>query len=261
MISSPNSKRLREELVVYLDESGTDAANPCLVVAGFASDAAQWARLTEEMTALDREYVAPPFHMATFEKARHGHGAYAVWPAAKRHEYLNRLLGMIRRRCFKSFATMLEKSAYEEIIRPHRAFQEYFYSPFVFAAVNTIHAVRQWRDSLYPGKTLRFVFDRGNKNAGQLIDVSKRVFIGSEENVQDVVLGDDLELPPLRAADLLAFELCAEGRRASGPRRQFSRYALIELDDRPHDWVAVGEETLLTEIDKEIKAGTFILGD
>src|SRR5215831_12936622 len=130
MVASHNSKRPHEELVVYLDESGTDAANPCLVVAGFASDGGQWARLTEEMTALDLEYGAPPFHMTTFEKARHGHGAYAVWPVSKRREYLNRLLGIIRRRCFKSFATMLEKSAYEKIIRPHRAFQEYYYSPF-----------------------------------------------------------------------------------------------------------------------------------
>jgi hypothetical protein len=166
---------------------------------------------------------------------------------------------MIGRRCFKSFGTVLEKTAYESIIRPQKAFQEYFYSPFVFAAVNTIHAVRTWRDDAYPGQMLRFVFDRGNKNEGQLSDVAERVFMNSKENVKDVSPGDDAELPPLRAADLLAFELCAEGRNASNPKRQYSRYALIQLDDKPHDWVGVGEEALLTQIGLLIDDGTFIV--
>src|SRR5580704_7010798 len=158
------------ELVGYLDDGGTDAANPCLVVGGFAADSGQWSKFNNELAALDREFEAPPFHAKMFEKARHGHGPYATWPEAKRHEYLNRFLGMIGRRCFKSFGTLLEKVIYEyeNIIRRHKAFQEYFYSPFVFAAVNTILAVRQWRDVVYPGETLRFVFDRGNKNEGQL---------------------------------------------------------------------------------------------
>jgi hypothetical protein len=247
------------ELVAYLDDSGTDAANPCLVVGGFAADVGQWSKFNDELAALDREFEAPPFHANTFEKARHGHGPYTMWPEAKRHEYLNRFLEMIGRRCFKSFGTLLEKVVYYDIIRRHKAFQEYFYSPFVFAAVNTINAVRQWRDAAYPGETLRFVFDRGNKNEGQLNDVAKRAFIGSEKGVKDVSMGDDAEIPPLRAADLLAFELCAEGRNASNPKRQFSRYALIQLDDQPHDWVVIGEEALLKEIAALITNGTFTL--
>ena len=151
---------------------------------GFAADVEQWNKFNDELAALDREFEAPPFHAKTFEKARHGHGPYSLWPAAKRNEYLNRFLGMIRRRCFKSFGTLLEKLVYENIIRRHKAFQEYFYSPFVFSAVNTIHAVRQWRDAAYPEQTLRFVFDRGNKNEGQLNEVARRALIGSEKTWQ-----------------------------------------------------------------------------
>lgn len=246
------------ELVAYLDDSGTDAANPFLVVGGFAADLGQWSKFNDELVALDREFEAPAFHAKIFEKARHGHGIYSTWPEAKRHEYLNRFLGMIRRRCFKSFGTLLEKAVYENIIGRHSAFREYFHSPFVFAAVNTIHTVRQWRDAVYPGETLRFVFDRGNKNEGQLNVVAKRV-IGSEKNVKDVSMGDDSELAQLRAADLLAFELCAEGRNASNPKRQFSRYALIQLDDQPRDWVVIGEDVLLEEIAALIKDGTFTI--
>lgn len=247
------------ELVAYLDDSGTDAANPCLVVGGFAADVGQWSKFDDELAELDSEFGAPPFHATTFEKARHGHGPYSIWPEAKRHEYLNRFLGIIGRRCFKSFGTLIEKVVYENIIRRHKAFQQYFYSPFVFAAVNTLHAIRQWRDAAYPGEPLRFVFDSGNKNEGQLNVVAKRAFIGSEKNVKDVSVGDDAELRPLRAADLVAFELCAEGRNASNPQRQFSRYALIQLDDLPHDWVRIGEEALLNEIAALTNNGTFTL--
>jgi hypothetical protein len=133
------------DLAAYFDDSGTDAANPFLVVGGFAADVVQWCKFTDEMQMLDCEFQAPAFHAKIFEKARHGHGPYAVWPEAGRHEYLNRFLGIVGRRSFKSFGTLLEKDVYDTVIRRHTAFQEYFYSPFVFAAVNTIHAVCQWR--------------------------------------------------------------------------------------------------------------------
>jgi hypothetical protein len=243
------------DLVAYLDDSGTDPDNPYLIVAGFAADVAQWKMFTDEITSLDRHFEAPPFHAKTFEKARHGHGPYAAWPTSKRHEYLNRFLGIIGRRCFKSFGTMLEKRAYENIVRPQRAFQEYFYSPTVFAALNSMHSIRQWRDALYPERALRFVFDRGNKNEGQLTDVCNRVAISSER----LSLADDVQVPPLRAADLLAFELCAEGRRAVNPKSPFSRHALLQLDNRPHDWVGVEEDSLLNEISVLINDGTFIV--
>jgi hypothetical protein len=202
-------------LTAYLDDSGTDAANPFLIVGGFAADADQWSRFNEEVARLDREFQAPPFHAKVFEKARHGHGFYVAWIQEKRKEYLNRFLGIMTRRTFKSFGTLLDAAVYEKIIRPHKAFQEYFYSPFAFAAVNSIHAVCEWRNTFYPGETLRLVFDRGNKNEGQLKEIAKRAFIGfAEENVADISMGDDEHLPPLRAADILAYELCAEGRNA-----------------------------------------------
>ena len=58
-------------LTAYLDDSGTDAANPRLVVAGFASDVDQWERFTNELVELDQEFEAPAFHAKHFEKARH----------------------------------------------------------------------------------------------------------------------------------------------------------------------------------------------
>jgi hypothetical protein len=166
------------ELVAYLDDSGTDAGSPYLVVAGFAANVEQWSKFTEEIAALDKKFEAPPFHARDFEKAGVGYGPYSKWAKEKRQHYLNRFLGTIRRRCYKSFGTLLEMAVYDQYIRRFPAIQEHFYAPFAFAAVNTMHAVLQWRDATYPGVPARFVFDTGNKNEGQLKDVAKRAFIG-----------------------------------------------------------------------------------
>jgi hypothetical protein len=69
------------ELIAYLDDGGTDDANPRLVVGGFAADALQWSKFNDEVALLDREFEAPPFHAKTFEKARHG--SRAVFAVAR----------------------------------------------------------------------------------------------------------------------------------------------------------------------------------
>jgi hypothetical protein len=147
-------------LTVYLDDS-----NPFLVLGGLAATVEQWDKFNEQLNELDIGFEAPPFHAKIFEKARHGYGFYSAWAEEKRNEYLNRFVGIITRRCFKAFATLLEKAVYDEIIRPQKAFKEFFYSPFVFAAVNCINAARQWRDEQYPGEPLLFIFDNGNKKS------------------------------------------------------------------------------------------------
>jgi hypothetical protein len=53
-------------------------------------------------------------------------------------------------------------------------------------------------NDVYPGATLSLIFDRGNKNEGQLNQVAKRALVGLEKNVKDVSIKDDEELPPLR---------------------------------------------------------------
>ena len=245
-------------LTAYLDDSGTDGDNPFLVVGGLVATAEQWDRFGQELEQLDSELGAPPFHAKTFEKARHGHGFYASWSQSKREDYLNRFLDIIGRRCFKAFATSLEKAAYRDIIQPHETLRQYFYSQFVFSAVNCVHIVEEWRDEKYPRESLLFVFDRGNKNEGQLKEVAARIK-GPDRLIEDIVPGDDAKLSPLRAADLVAFEWCAESRSAANPNptRKYSRYALLRLDELPHEWIRVDKDSLLRRIGMLIDDGTF----
>ncbi len=243
-------------LTAYLDDSGTDPANPTLVVGGFVSEVKQWDWFVDEWTGAETEFGAPPFHAKHFDDARRGYGPYVSWGQKKRKDFLNRLLRIINHRCAKSFSTALQKNAYDIIIKPQLALREYFYSPFVFAAVNTIHAVCDWRDAEYPGEPTLFIFDRGNRNEGELKGVGKQSLVGDDRLIEDVGTADDTKLPPLRAADLLAFELCAEVRNVAGQKTEYSRYPLLMLSEQPHEWLQIGERQLLCKIEQLVAEGT-----
>lgn len=163
-------------LTGYFDDSGTDAYNPSLVVAGVASTVEQWNRFNEEWLGAQEEFGAPPFHAIDFDAARHGFGPYRDWDEAKGKDYLNRLLGIIARRTCKSFGTALKKDAYEDLVASQQAFRDYFYAPFAFSSLNCIFQVCDWRNDLYPGEPIRFCFDEGTKNLSQLLGVAKYTF-------------------------------------------------------------------------------------
>ena len=240
-------------LTAYFDDSGTDEANPFLVVAGFAASIEQWDRFTDEWRIAQQEFKAPvPFKAKEFDDARRGYGPYKDWPDSKRKEYYNRLLGIIIRRSFKSFGTALEKAAYQSVILPSERLRKYFYSPFAFSSVNCIFQVCDWRNELYPTEPVLFYFDEGNKNQGQLLDVAKRVLIPSDRMIEDVRPGDDSKLPPLQAADLMAFELCVGSRNMRAEKPRYGRYALQRLDEHSHEWLSVNVGALKARISELI---------
>jgi hypothetical protein len=226
-------------LSAYFDESGTDAGNPAIVVAGFGSSIEQWDRFDEEWSAVREEYGAPPFKAKEFDDARRGFGFYSEWPKPKRESYLNRLLGIIRRRTFKSFGTVLEKVAYDQAIAPNPQRRNFFYTPYSFAAVNCVFGACDWRNAMHPLTPMLFYFDEGHCNEGELLKVAKEALIGADRMIQDVQSGDDVKLSPLQAADLLAFELCSEKRNVDAKKTRWTRYPLLELSELPHDWVLV----------------------
>ncbi len=245
-------------LTAYFDDSGTDVQNSSLIVAGFAADIEQWEKFSEEWEAVRLEFGAPRFKGKEFDSARRGFGPYKDWPKSKLEDYFNRLLGIILRRTFKSFSTTLEKAAYDAVIKPNEDLRAYFYSPFAFSGFNGIHQVSLWRDASYSKEPILFVFHRGSKNEGQLITVAKRALVGSDRMIQGVESGDDETLPPLQAADLLAFELCSEARSIAAQTRPYSRYGLQRLDEHPHEWLRIDAPVLVTRIAELIEDGDLL---
>ena len=232
----------------YLDDSGSDAGNPYVVVAGFAASVEQWDRFTDEWLTVEKEFAAPPFHAKSFDDARRGHGFYSEWAEARRRDYMNRLLGVIVRRTFMSFSTGLSTSAYNAVVRPDPKLRKYFKSSYGFAALHTIIRMEDWRNRTRPGVPLSFVLDEGHANSGEVRSVAKEVLVGADRLIEGVTTADDEKLPPLRAADLLAFELCAEYRNVARNKTKYSRYPLLELDKLPREWLKTEEGHLRAEI-------------
>jgi Protein of unknown function (DUF3800) len=258
-LSSYHLENILVLLSAYFDDSGTDSGNSSLVIAGFASTVEQWILFDRDWLEAQTDFGAPPFHAKFFDDARRGHGPYKTWPEAKRRDYLDRLLGIISRRTRKSFATILSKDDFEAVVSANSVLCEYYYAPFTFSCVNCIHQVCDWRNEYYGNTPLGFFFDEGHKNIGQLREVAKRALLRSDFMIERVTSGDDETLPPLQAADLLAFELCSESRAVEKGSRRYSRYPLQRLDEHPHEWLKVTQKRLLETISERIADGTFVI--
>lgn len=227
----------------YFDDSGTDAANTAMVVAGFVADIDQWGKFNEEWNEVLCSYGGGSFHAKVFDDARRGHGPYSKWQDSKRRQFFERLLGIIIRRTERSIGTVLQKPAYEAVIQPIAQLNGYFGTPYVFCCFNCLHQTREWRAQYHPDVPVRYVFDEGHANQGQLTNAAN-MLKKHDRFMVDLTTDDDRKLAPLQAADLLAFELCSEARRQTNDFQRDSRYALQRLDEHPHDWMNVSEEKL-----------------
>lgn len=247
--------KLIHMLSAHFDESGTDSSNANLVVAGFVGTVEQWERFDNEWLNTLNEAGMDYFHAKQLDDGRRGFGPYAKWREADRRRLLSRLLAIIATRTRYSFATVLSKAAYSAVISPDELLRKYFGTPYSFAAFNCLHQTIDWRDQKYPNTPVLFTFDGGHKNHGELTRSAEQLR-NSDRLIVDLTTGDDRRIPGIQAADLLAFEMCADMRRELNNPRRYTRYPLQKLDDQPHEWLRLSEDTLKTVIAALRRNGT-----
>jgi len=238
----------------YFDDSGSDSANPALVLAGFVAPVDGWSNFTADWDAvLDKPPGPLParmaFHAKQFDDGRRGHGPYGGWSEDQRREYLGSLLAAIGRHALKSFAVILQKDALGEVTQ-NAEDKAFFGSPYGVCSFLCLQRVCGWRDREHPDTKVMFVFDRGHANEGELLVKGAELRRG-DKLIADLTTDDDEKEPPLQAADLLAFELCADARRAYGGSPRISRFPLLTLESHPHEWINPGAADL-----RDIRAGS-----
>src|SRR5260370_35837253 len=96
----------------YFDESGTHGAAR-IAVAGFIAEEDQWIRFDKEWRAVLASKGVDFFKMQWFEKHK---GPFKNWTATERREFLNALLGIIRRRANLAIISGLSLRDYDEIM-------------------------------------------------------------------------------------------------------------------------------------------------
>ena len=100
-------------LETYLDESGTHAESPVIVVAGVAATRPHWETFSLQWKALLDAWNIEFFHMADFENRQ---GLYAGWCDAQRHERLNALLTLIAKHVIVSVWAAVPKEVYGRVL-------------------------------------------------------------------------------------------------------------------------------------------------
>jgi hypothetical protein len=86
---------MASKITACFDDSGTDAANPSLIVAGFASSADQWRSFDDEWSEACAEFGVARFKAKEFNDGLRAFGPYGDWTRHRREDFLNRLLNVI----------------------------------------------------------------------------------------------------------------------------------------------------------------------
>lgn len=188
--------RLVGMLWAYFDESGEhqkDGSYKRLAVAGCVAPIEAWQSFSEQWALILKVFEIDCFHMAEFEPKKQGFKSkYKGWDAGKKKLFLNLLLELIKKLNpiyigFKEEAEVGVKAA-----KP-------IYWPNVNVIVPFVSAIAE-------GRQISFVFAQHPEIPAPEIHAYCDVLMRHIPNLRSCTVGRPIDLPPLQAADLFAFE-------------------------------------------------------
>lgn len=234
-------------ITAYLDESGTHADSPAVVVAGYLALARDWEGFEIEWRAALGDFGIDRFHMSDFANGAQG---FQGWPEPVRRERFARLAAIINRHVLSSVGVAIPMDAYRaafssEITGAHAG-------PYFLAATVLMTSVATIARSLRTVPWIAYVFESGARGAGDVLEAFS-------ENHRDPVdrehfralslrFESNREFVPLQAADILAYELArlVPTHLGSDPRPA-RPFHLDQLASVPKEWVVL-DETQLREL-------------
>lgn len=227
-------------LSVYFDESynhPTDSnPNPPLVytIAGYISTDKRWRKFQREWREVLKEAGVAFFHMSKYEARK---GEYENWPQEKRVRILKKLHSIILKYYIQSVATTVILSDYNELTEREKLA---FGHPHVMAVIACMKDISIWGDYFGYREPMAYIFEAGSDHEGEM----NRMFrsrAGDEEFKRHYRFGswafvDKRDMPPLQAADILAYEITKETsrQRDAGNTRPL-RLSMINLSQTNRD--------------------------
>ena len=190
-----------QKCVAYFDDSGHPDSQDAVLVAGWVAQVEQWSLLEKEWNEDLKEFKLETFHMKDFLNRKCTD--YEHLSNTDKKRLLGRLVGHIRTRTRHSFCSIVPMADYKEV-NANYYFEEILGKPYAFAAVGVIQRLRAWKDKYASDYPLEIILEDGTKHKGDLMKVFKQF------HFNDPIFRDRKHLPPLQAADMLAFE----GRKA-----------------------------------------------
>lgn len=198
-------------LTAHFDDSGTHGDSHTIVVAGFVSLPVQWRRFTREWNKAKSEYGFQVFRFAEFLANAEGSEFEdkKKWSDRYKAIVLRSLREIAFRHSIQAFSASVGRADYEEIVVGH--LRERFGSPFTWVVRSVMGFIEKWRAGNDISEPIEYIFDTMHDLPKREID---GIFDGALKG-DDVLqrygihpgchsFGDEREILPLQAADLLA---------------------------------------------------------
>ncbi len=160
-------------LSAYFDESVTDLV---FSGAGYIATTRQWVNFERDWLKLLQWAGMPegePFHMTDYESRAEG-TLYEHWGDSKRKEFMQRAVGIIRRRVKVGISASLDLPAYNAIaVDPVRAeglagAPRASYGPYSFIMGSCLKLVENWCDRNGRNDPIAYIFESGAALSGHL---------------------------------------------------------------------------------------------
>lgn len=220
----------------YFDESGTHETASHLVVSGFLAPADQWIRFNTAWEQALADHSVPFFKAQWWNKHKEHFGG-SGWDDKHRVGFMGRLLTTVKDIDPTPITCAIPMKDYEEIIVPGPV-RNRIGSAYTLAAINCIALAGNWARANGYTEPIRYVFDEGHKNSVEFHLAHQKEWNDPEGRTRFLVGGlsfeDEKTLPPLQAADLIAYEMAQHlaGITDRHPLKEIvklvSREALIE---------------------------------
>ncbi len=200
-------RRLIVPMQAWIDDSGTNDP-PVFVLAGFIARAEQWAAFTDAWNEVLAE--GRPIRYFKMKEAFHLRGEFEGWSKPERDAKLA-LLAIITSMCLPGqIAALVRHDDYKAIYTG--AVARTMDDPYVFLMDETILATHYWMKERGLHEPVEFIFDRQLKKEAFITAKFAKLQEEMPDELRPMIRGtplfkDDLDNPPLQAADLLAWHV------------------------------------------------------
>jgi hypothetical protein len=193
-------------LIAYLDESG-DVDTPLLTIAGYLSNEHKWKRFEREWRKCLKEYGVSYLHMREFTQSRN---EFKDWPESKRRAFVKQITWIIKSAVMFRVGIVVPCAYYRDTVGKVEP-QNTQLTPFWCCFVSCISAILVYCKNNGIRDDLALAFDENNQPsrhaAGYYASLKELPDIENRHQLVSLTFADDKKVPPLQAADLLAYEL------------------------------------------------------
>ncbi len=181
--------------------------------------------------------------MTEFENRQ---GYFTSWDETERQERLNYLLGLIKRYTFSSIAFVVLKRSFDDILSDE--------AKLLCGDAYGLACIGCWNNLTLRLKQpnidgyINHVMESGAKGSSALLQIydegGKDAQWIKDTRTLSVSFQDKRNLPPLQAADIMAYEVYKHAQRQFGAEQRPPRYPLKQLNMSGRQWHYANEDEL-----------------